>query len=100
MGRRRPLRRPVTADDKEKVEADLGDRKVKVAKRFRRRYRRRLASPGRRREPLIAPMAGKAESPNKASRHHADRTSVVRYEIPGFKQLQVKTATKSLPASA
>jgi len=41
-------------------------------------------------EPLVAPMAGKAEVSDKQIVITPARTSVVRYEIPGFKQLQVK----------
>ncbi len=45
-------------------------------------------------EPLIAPMAGKAQVTNKAVVITPTRQSVVRYEIPGFKQLLIKDGDK------
>ncbi|HSX01430.1 MAG TPA: hypothetical protein VLF67_04275, partial [Candidatus Saccharimonas sp.] len=41
-------------------------------------------------EPLVAPLAGKAEVTDKAVIITPTGQSVVRYEIPGFKQLHVK----------
>ena len=41
-------------------------------------------------EPLVAPMAGKAQVTDKAVIITPTNQSVVRYEIPGFKQLLVQ----------
>lgn len=44
--------------------------------------------------PLIAPIAGKIKFNKKAAVITAGQQSTVRYEIPGFKQLTIKTGDK------
>lgn len=80
----------VTAHDKENVELQFGDRKVQVASGSDVAIGDVLASKEDGAEPLIAPMAGKAEVTDKSIIITPARQAVVRYEIPGFKQLQVK----------
>ena len=45
-------------------------------------------------EPITAPMAGKVQVTNKEVVITPTNQSVVRYEIPGFKQLQIKDGDK------
>ena len=45
-------------------------------------------------EPLVAPMAGKVEITDKAAVIAPAGQSVVRYEIPGFKQILVNDGDK------
>jgi DNA-directed RNA polymerase subunit beta' len=80
----------VTAHDKENVELLVGDRKVQVASGSDVAIGDVLASKEEGAEPLIAPMAGKVEVTDKHVVIVPVQTSVVRYEIPGFKQLFVK----------
>jgi DNA-directed RNA polymerase subunit beta' len=69
---------------------EIGDRKVQVASGNDVAIGDVLASKDEGAEPLVAPMAGKAEVTDKQIILTPVRQSVVRYEIPGFKQLQVK----------
>lgn len=80
----------VTADDKEKVELKLGERKATVASGTEVVAGDVVAALEDASEPLIAPMAGKAQVTNKAVVITPTKQSVVRYEIPGFKQLQIQ----------
>ncbi|HSH18589.1 MAG TPA: DNA-directed RNA polymerase subunit beta' [Candidatus Saccharimonadales bacterium] len=80
----------VTAHDKDNVELQVGDRKVQVASGSDVAIGDVLASKEDGAEPLIAPMAGKAEVTDKSIIITPARQAVVRYEIPGFKQLQVR----------
>lgn len=80
----------VTAHDKENVELKIGDRTVQVANGSDVAIGDVLASLEDGASPLVAPMAGKAEVSDKKIVIVPARTSVVRYEIPGFKQLQIK----------
>ena len=84
----------VTADDKEKVALELGERKAQspaapMLLSVMSSLPSKTAS-----EPLVAPMAGKAEVTDKAVIITPTSQSVVRYEIPGFKQLHVKDGDK------
>lgn len=80
----------VTADNKEKVTLDLGERKPQIASGSDVAAGDVVAALEDASEPLIAPMAGKAQVTNKAVIITPTSQSVVRYEIPGFKQLTVK----------
>ena len=80
----------VTAHDKENIELEIGDRTVQVKSGSDVAIGDVIASLEDGASPLIAPMAGKAEVSEKTIIITPARTSVVRYEIPGFKQLQVK----------
>ena len=84
----------VTADDKEKVTLSLGERKATIATGTEVTAGDVVAALEDASEPLIAPMAGKAQVTNKAVIITPTSQSVVRYEIPGFKQLTVKDGDK------
>ncbi len=80
----------VTADTKEKVTFTLGERKAQVASGTDVVAGDVVAALEDASEPLIAPMAGKAHVTNKTVVITPTKQSVVRYEIPGFKQLLVQ----------
>ncbi|MEK7594686.1 MAG: DNA-directed RNA polymerase subunit beta' [Patescibacteria group bacterium] len=84
----------VTADDKEKVTLKLGERKAQVANGTEVVAGDVVAALEDASEPLIAPMAGKAHVTNKEVIITPTKQSVVRYEIPGFKQLQIQDGDK------
>jgi DNA-directed RNA polymerase subunit beta' len=84
----------VTADDKENVTLKLGERKAQIASGTDVVAGDVVAALEDASEPLIAPMAGKAEVTNKAVIITPTKQSVVRYEIPGFKQLQLQDGDK------
>ncbi len=80
----------VTADTKEKVTLKLGERKPAVANGTEVVAGDVVAALEDASEPLIAPMAGKAQVTDKAVVITPTKQSVVRYEIPGFKQMFIK----------
>jgi len=80
----------VTANDKENITFELGDRQAKVKGGSDVAIGDVVASLKDGGEPLVAPMAGKVEVTDKAIIITPAGQSVVRYEIPGFKQLMVK----------
>ncbi len=80
----------VSADDHEKVEFKLGERKAQVANASEVAIGDVLASLEDGSEPIVATMAGKAEVTAKKIAIAPSSKSVMRYEIPGFKQLTVK----------
>ncbi|MDL2363446.1 MAG: DNA-directed RNA polymerase subunit beta' [Patescibacteria group bacterium] len=84
----------VTADDGENVELKLGERKAMIASGTDVVAGDVVAALEDASEPLIAPMAGRAEITNKAVIITPTSQSVVRYEIPGFKQLQLLDGDK------
>jgi DNA-directed RNA polymerase subunit beta' len=84
----------VTADDKEKVTLKLGERKATIASGTDVVAGDVVAALEDASEPLIAPMAGKAQLTNKAVIITPTKQSVVRYEIPGFKQLTIEDGDK------
>jgi DNA-directed RNA polymerase subunit beta' len=84
----------VTADDKEKVTLQLGERKATLKSGTDVVAGDVVAALEDASEPLIAPMAGKAQVTNKAVVITPTKQSVVRYEIPGFKQLQIQDGDK------
>jgi len=79
----------VTAKDKANIEFKLGDRVAKIKSGQDVAIGDVVASQEDGSEPLVAPMAGKAEVTDKAVIITPAGQSVVRYEIPGFKQLMV-----------
>jgi len=79
----------VTAKDKANIEFKLGDRIAKIKGGSDVAIGDVVASLEDGSEPLVAPMAGKAEVTDKAVIITPAGQSVVRYEIPGFKQLFV-----------
>jgi DNA-directed RNA polymerase subunit beta' len=84
----------ITADDKEKVTLNLGERKANIATGTEVVAGDVVAALEDASEPLIAPMAGKAQVTNKAVIITPTKQSVVRYEIPGFKQLFIVDGDK------
>jgi DNA-directed RNA polymerase subunit beta' len=84
----------VTADDKEKVELKLGERKATVKSGTEVVAGDVVAALEDASEPLIAPMAGKANVTKNTVVITPTKQSVVRYEIPGFKQIQVQDGDK------
>jgi DNA-directed RNA polymerase subunit beta' len=84
----------ITADDKEKVTLTLGERKAQIASGTEVLAGDVVAALEDASEPLVAPMGGKAQVTNKAVIITPTKQSVVRYEIPGFKQLQVRDGDK------
>jgi len=84
----------VTADDKEKVVLNLGERKPHLASGSDVAIGDVVAALEDGSEPLIAPMAGKLEATNKQVIITPTKQSVLRYEIPGFKQLLIKDGDK------
>lgn len=84
----------VTADDNEKVELKLGERKASIKTGQEVVAGDVVASLEDASEPLIAPMAGKAQVTKSAVVITPTKQSVVRYEIPGFKQLVVSDGQK------
>jgi DNA-directed RNA polymerase subunit beta' len=79
----------VTAKDKENLTFKLGDRVAKVKNGADVAIGDVVASLEDGSEPQIVPMAGKAEVTDKAIIITPAGQSVVRYEIPGFKQIMV-----------
>lgn len=79
----------LTADDKAKVTLKLGERKAAIKSGTEVVAGDVVAALEDASEPLIAPMAGKASVTDKAVIITPTKQSVVRYEIPGFKQLQI-----------
>jgi len=80
----------VSANVDEKVELELDGRSAQIASGTDVAIGDVVASSDSGSNPLITPMAGKAEVTNKAIIITPTSKSVVRYEIPGYKQLQVK----------
>ncbi|HYH36277.1 MAG TPA: hypothetical protein VD706_02140, partial [Candidatus Saccharimonadales bacterium] len=84
----------VTADDKQKVTLALGERKAQIKSGSDVVAGDVVAALEDASEPLIAPMPGKAQITDKAVIITPTSQSVVRYEIPGFKQIQIKDGDK------
>jgi DNA-directed RNA polymerase subunit beta' len=79
----------VTANEKDNLVLEVGDRAVKIKSGSDVAIGDVLASNDGGAEPLISPMAGKAEVTDRQIVITPAGQSVVRYEIPGFKQLLV-----------
>ncbi len=80
----------ITADEGQKVKLALGGRTPQVANGSDVAIGDVLAAQDDQADPLISPIAGKVHLTNKAVLITPGKQSVVRYEIPGFKQLSVK----------
>jgi DNA-directed RNA polymerase subunit beta' len=80
----------VAADDNDKVELPLEGRTPQFATGSEVAIGDVLAQNDEGADPLIAPMAGKAEITKKNIVIVPTSKSTVRYEIPGFKQIVVK----------
>jgi DNA-directed RNA polymerase subunit beta' len=79
----------VTAKDKENLTFALGERTAKVKSGSDVAVGDVIASMDDGSEPIVIPMAGKAEVTDKSIIVTPAGQSVVRYEIPGFKQIMV-----------
>jgi DNA-directed RNA polymerase subunit beta' len=84
----------VTADDKEAVRLKLGERKAQIASGTDVALGDVVAALEDNSEPLVATMAGKAEVTGKEVIITPTKQSVVRYELPGYKQLQLVDGDK------
>ncbi|HUS26481.1 MAG TPA: DNA-directed RNA polymerase subunit beta' [Nevskiaceae bacterium] len=84
----------VTASDKESVKFDLGERVAKVKAGHEVAIGDVVAALEDNSEPITAPMAGKVELKGSTLVINPTGQSVVRYEIPGFKQLTVQDGDK------
>ena len=80
----------VTADSKEKVTLSLGERKATVANGTEVVAGDVVAALEDASEPLTAPMGGKVSVTAKAVVITPTNQSVVRYEIPGYKQIMIQ----------
>ncbi|HSX43427.1 MAG TPA: DNA-directed RNA polymerase subunit beta' [Candidatus Saccharimonadales bacterium] len=79
----------ITANDKDTLTLEIGDRTVAIKTGTDVAIGDVLAAAEGGAEPLVSPMAGKAEITDKQIFITPAGQSVVRYEIPGFKQLMV-----------
>ncbi|HSX36715.1 MAG TPA: DNA-directed RNA polymerase subunit beta' [Patescibacteria group bacterium] len=84
----------VTADAKENIKLSLGERKPHLASGSDVAIGDVIASLEDGSEPLVAPMAGKAEVTDKAVVITPTKQSVVRYELPGYKQVLITDGDK------
>ncbi len=84
----------ITADDKEKVVLQLGERKATIASGTEVVAGDVVAALEDASEPLVAPMPGKAQVSDKSVTITPTSQSVVRVEIPGYKQLQIQDGDK------
>ncbi len=84
----------VTAEDKESVSFDINGRKVHLASGSDVAVGDVIAAQEDGSDPIIAPMAGKVNITDTAIVITPTGQSVVRYEIPGFKQLLVEDGDK------
>lgn len=80
----------VSADDDNKRELALDGRKAQIASGTEVAIGDVVAARKDNADPLLAPIAGKAEITNKAVIIVPNGKSIVRYEIPGFKQILPK----------
>jgi len=80
----------LTSDQAESLELPLDGRTPKVANGSDISIGDVIASGAEASNPLIAPMAGKVDFSKKAAIISPAKQAVVRYEIPGFKQVVVK----------
>lgn len=79
----------VTADDKENITLELGARKAHLKSGTDVAVGDVIAALEDNSEPLVAPMTGTVEYNKKQAIISPTKQSVVRYEIPGFKQLSI-----------
>jgi DNA-directed RNA polymerase subunit beta' len=84
----------VNASDSDTVELKLGPRKAQIATGTEVAIGDVIAAEDGGDNPLISPMAGKAEIKGKTIIIVPTSKSVVKYEIPGYKQLFVKDGDK------
>ncbi len=80
----------ITAQDKENVVLELNGRTPKVASGSDIALGDVIATNENNSDPLVSPMAGKIDLTDKTATISPSSRSIVRYEIPGFKQMQVR----------
>ncbi len=80
----------ITSDQAEAVKLNLDGRKPKVATGSDIAIGDVIADSEENNNPLITPIAGKVEFSDKRATISPAKQAVVRYEIPGFKQVIVK----------
>jgi DNA-directed RNA polymerase subunit beta' len=79
----------VTADADKNITLDLGERKANLKSGTDVNVGDVIASLDDKSEPLVAPMAGTVEFTKKQAIISPTKHSVVKYEIPGFKQITI-----------
>ncbi len=84
----------ITAHNKANLTFEIGDRKSKLASGSDVQVGDVIAANEDGSEPIIAPMAGKLSLTDTQIVITPTKQSVVRYEIPGFKQLIVRDGDK------
>ena len=84
----------MTANDKEDVVIELGERKAKIKNNAEVMIGDVIATLDDDSAPIVAPVAGKAEVSKKTITIVPSNQNVVRYEIPGFKQIIVSDGNK------
>ncbi len=84
----------VTADETSSIELTVGARTVHITSGTEVMAGDVLASDEDNKKPLVTPISGKVEIAGKKIIIHPAKQSVVRYEIPGYKQLQVADGAK------
>ncbi|MBI3624306.1 DNA-directed RNA polymerase subunit beta' [Candidatus Saccharibacteria bacterium] len=84
----------ITAEEKDKIELILEGRTPQVAKNSEVSIGDILAADEDNTNPLTAPLAGKVHITKKVITILPNHKSIARYEIPGFKQLIIKTGDK------
>lgn len=84
----------ITAEDKEKINFDLGERIPQLASGSDVAAGDVIAALKNGHEPIISPMAGKIHISDVSITITPTQQSVVRYEIPGYRQLLVKDGDK------
>lgn len=84
----------IAADSKESVTLKLGERKPHLANGSEVNVGDVIAALEDGSEPLVAPMSGRVDITKKEVKISPTRKSVLRYEIPGFKQLLIKDGDK------
>ncbi|HSW79944.1 MAG TPA: DNA-directed RNA polymerase subunit beta' [Candidatus Saccharimonadales bacterium] len=84
----------ITAQEKEKVTLTLDGRKAQIANGSDVAIGDVIAAREEGTDPITAPVAGKASVTTKAINISPSGKSVIRYEIPGYKQLTVADGEK------
>jgi DNA-directed RNA polymerase subunit beta' len=84
----------IAADEGDVVELKLAGRKAQIASGTEVAIGDVVAAKEEGAEPLVTPIAGKAEVTDKAILVTPTSKSLVRYEIPGFKQIMPKDGDK------
>lgn len=87
----------VTADDDGRVELSLKGKKIQIQSGEEVSIGDVIAAEADGNNPVVSPVAGTLEIKGKTATITPSTKSVMRYEIPGFKQLLVKDGDKVIP---